>query len=68
MKQTFFLKLCILLRMTEFSDTATKILVEVDRRFRGTHCLHYQGYFLMMEAVHISKTSVYFETPRCYIP
>jgi hypothetical protein len=33
-------------------------LVEVDRRFGGEYCFRYQD--LMMEAVRISETSVYF--------
>jgi hypothetical protein len=29
--------------MTAFWDIAPCSLVEVDRRFRGAYCLHYQG-------------------------
>jgi hypothetical protein len=31
------------MKMTEFWDTAPRILVEVDRRFRGAYCFYYQG-------------------------
>jgi hypothetical protein len=55
-----------------FWDIAPYSLVEVNRRFRGLYCLHHQGdYFirLLMEAVRISETSVYYnETARRYIP
>jgi hypothetical protein len=51
-------------QMTAFWDTAPCSLVEVDRRFRGAYCLH-RITALMMVAVRISKTSVYFnETTR----
>jgi hypothetical protein len=39
------------MKMIAFWDTASCSLIKVDRRFRGA---------LMMEAVRISKTSVYF--------
>jgi hypothetical protein len=46
--------------------------VEVDRRLGGAYCLHYQGddalITLIMEAVRMSETSVYYETTRCDIP
>jgi len=46
--------------MTAVWDTAPYSLVEVDRRFRGAYCLHYQV---------TSETSVYFnETTQRYIP
>jgi hypothetical protein len=41
-----------------FWDTAQCSIVEVDRRFRGAYCLHYQDD--VMEAVCSSETSVYF--------
>jgi hypothetical protein len=58
-------------KTTAFWDIAPCILVEIDRRFRGAYCLHHQGdessYCLMMGAVRISETSVYFNetTWRC---
>jgi hypothetical protein len=49
--------------MTAFWDMATCNLVEVDRSFRDTYCLHHRGdvfIALMMEAVRTSETSAYF--------
>jgi hypothetical protein len=43
--------------MIDFWDVAPRRLSEVDKRFA-----------LMMESVHTSETSVYFETTRRYIP
>jgi hypothetical protein len=42
----------------------------IDRRFRGTCCLHHQGSIssLMMEAARTSETSVYNYFTRQYIP
>jgi hypothetical protein len=59
--------------MTAFWDKAQRNLVEVDQSFRGTYRLHQQGYelfiALMVEAVRMSETSVYFnETTRRSIP
>jgi hypothetical protein len=55
--------------MTAFWDTALRNLVEVDGRFGGTYRLQRQGEYLMMKAVHTSKTSVFLnETTRRYIP
>jgi hypothetical protein len=52
--------------MTVFWDTALCSLVDVDRRFRGAYCLIRA---MMMEAVCISETSVYFnETTQHCIP
>jgi hypothetical protein len=55
-----------------FLDVAPCSNVEVDRRFRGAYCLHYQGgtaIALIMEAVPTSETSVNFNvTTRRYIP
>jgi hypothetical protein len=52
------------MKMTVFWNIAPYSLVEVDRRFRGC-CLNDQ---LTVEAVHISKTSVYFnETTKSCI-
>jgi hypothetical protein len=31
------------MKMTAFSDVAPLSVVEVDRRFRGSYCLHHQG-------------------------
>jgi hypothetical protein len=46
------------MKTTPLWKTAPRSLVEVDRRFRGTYCLHYQE-------VSTSETSVYFyETAR----
>jgi hypothetical protein len=62
------------IKMTTFWDIVTCSLVEVVWRFRGTYCLHHQVdsvsfIALMMEAVRISKTSVYFnETTQRHIP
>jgi hypothetical protein len=42
--------------MTAFWDITPGRLVEVDRRFRGTFCLHYHG----DEAVRTSEMSVNF--------
>jgi hypothetical protein len=55
----------VILWMTPFWDIPPCSLAEVDRRFRGAYCL--QG-DLIMESVHTSETSVYFETTRRYIP
>jgi hypothetical protein len=47
-------------------DIAPYSLVEVDRRFTGAYCLHHVA--LMIDAISISETSVYFyETTRRYI-
>jgi hypothetical protein len=40
----------------------------VDRRFRGTFCLHNQGSSLIMEAARTSETSVDNYFTRQYIP
>jgi hypothetical protein len=40
----------------------------VDRRFRGTCCLHHEGSYLMMEAALTSETSVDNYFTRQYIP
>jgi hypothetical protein len=40
----------------------------VDRRFRGTCCLHHQGLSLMIEAARTSETSVGNYFTRQYIP
>jgi len=57
---------------TGFRDIALFSFVEFDGRFRVECCLCHHGYSsiiaLMMEAVHASETSVYFETTRRYIP
>jgi hypothetical protein len=56
------------LNMAAFCDIAPCSLVEVERRFRDSYCLHHHG-SLMMEAVSTSETSVYFyETAQRYIP
>jgi hypothetical protein len=60
--------------MTAFWDIVPCSLIEVDRRFRGSYCLHHQGdhasiIALIMDALYASETSVYFnETIRRYIP
>jgi hypothetical protein len=49
------------MKTTAFRNTAPCSLVEVDRIYRGTYCLHYRGNVaVMMEAVNTSVTSVYF--------
>jgi hypothetical protein len=53
--------------MTAFWDIAPCSMVEVDRRFRGSYCLHHQG-ALAMEAVRTSETSVNYYTSRRNIP
>jgi hypothetical protein len=45
-----------MLKMTAFWDTAPCNLVDVDRRFRGTFCLHHRP----DDEVRTSGTSVYF--------
>jgi hypothetical protein len=51
-----------------FWDVAPCSKVDVDRRFRGAHCLHHQG-VLMMEVALISETSANINlTTRRYIP
>jgi hypothetical protein len=59
-------------KIRAFWDIAPCSLVVVDRRFRGSYCLHHQGdefIVLIMEAVHISETSIsYNETTRRNIP
>jgi hypothetical protein len=34
-----------IVKVTAYWDMAPCSLVEVDRRFRGVYCLHYQGHF-----------------------
>jgi hypothetical protein len=54
-------------KVTAVWDIVSCSLVEVDRRFRGAHCL--RAIALIMEIVHISETSVYlYETTRRNIP
>jgi hypothetical protein len=55
--------------MTALWDIASCSLDAVDRRFRGAYCFHHQsdemGIVLMMEALRIYETSVYYnETTR----
>jgi hypothetical protein len=51
--------------MTVFWDVAPCSLVEIDRRFTGAYCLHYEG----DEAVSTSETLInFYETTRCNIP
>jgi hypothetical protein len=54
---------------TALWDIAPCSLVEVDRRFKGAYCLHYQGDDNgPVMAVHTSGTSVYFsETQKVVI-
>jgi hypothetical protein len=58
------------MKTTAFWDIELHSLIEVDRRFRGAYCSHFEGgESLMMEAVSTSETSVFFyETLRRYIP
>jgi hypothetical protein len=59
------------LKIRAFWDVAPCSLVGVDRRFRGSHCLHHQDdeSIVTMEAVRTSETSLYSnETTRRYIP
>jgi hypothetical protein len=52
-------------RIVFWDELPCKIIV--DRRFRGTYCLHHQG-SLMMEAVRTSETSLENYFTRQYIP
>jgi hypothetical protein len=61
------------MKMTAFWNIVQCSLIEVNGRFRRSHCLHplsNEWYIvLIMEAVCSSETSVYFkETTRRYIP
>jgi hypothetical protein len=60
------------MKITVFWDVALCSLVEIDRCFRGAHCLHHQGdvlIALMMEAVSISETLVsFYQTTQRNIP
>jgi hypothetical protein len=46
------------MKFRAFWDVAPCSHVEVDRRFRGTYCLHHQVIALMMEEIRTSETSV----------
>jgi hypothetical protein len=60
-----YIEICSAPRWSAFWDTTPSTRIEVDQLFRGMYCLH----TLMVEAVCISETSVYFcETERRYIP
>jgi hypothetical protein len=52
--------------MTALWEKALRSLVEVDRRFRRTYCLHHQG-AILTEAPRASETSDYFKSTRPYI-
>jgi hypothetical protein len=60
----------LIVKFRVFGGVGPSILVGVDRRFRGTYCLHHQhdDFALMMEAVRTTEPSVYSETTRRYIP
>jgi cyclopropane fatty-acyl-phospholipid synthase-like methyltransferase len=49
------------MNVTAFWNISPCSFVEVDKRFRGAA-------LMMMDAVQTSKTWVYFETTRCYMP
>jgi hypothetical protein len=60
------------MKMTVFWDIALCSVVDINQCFRGTYCLHHQGYelfiSLMIEAVSSTERSVSIcQTAQCYI-
>jgi hypothetical protein len=55
----------LLVKMAVFRVVAPCSLAEVNRRFRGTCCLHYQGAMMMEAATSETSVNFYQTTRRC---